>query len=90
VSRKIGYTVYGLIIGLVVRALLPIGQHVGLIMSMICGASGAWLGIYVRRSGNWRYGQPPEFLMALAWAVLMTGLYALICQMRVERVPNSL
>ena len=40
----IGHAIMGLIIGLVARAVMPGRQHMGLILTMLLGMVGAWLG----------------------------------------------
>ncbi len=42
--HMISHAIFGLIIGLIARAILPGRQHMGLILTMILGLVGAWLG----------------------------------------------
>ena len=42
--HMIGHAVFGLVIGLLARAVLPGTQRMGLIMTMILGVVGAWVG----------------------------------------------
>jgi uncharacterized membrane protein YeaQ/YmgE (transglycosylase-associated protein family) len=70
--HMIGHAIFGLIIGLLARALMPGAQHMGLILTMILGLVGAWLGgVIGRASGMYREGHPAGFLMALVGALVV-------------------
>jgi len=63
--HMIGHAIFGLIIGLLARAVMPGRQHMGLIMTMILGLVGAWLGgLLGRMTGMYEEGHPAGFLMA--------------------------
>jgi len=73
----IGHCIFGLIIGLVARAVLPGGQHMGLILTMILGLVGAWLGGLIgRMTGMYGEGHPAGFFMALIGAVIVLFVYS--------------
>jgi uncharacterized membrane protein YeaQ/YmgE (transglycosylase-associated protein family) len=75
----IGHAIFGLIIGLVARAVMPGRQHMGLIMTMILGLVGAWLGGLIgRMTGMYGEDHPAGFLMALVGAVILLYLYSLL------------
>jgi uncharacterized membrane protein YeaQ/YmgE (transglycosylase-associated protein family) len=75
--HMIGHAIFGLIIGLVARALMPGGQHMGLIMTMILGIVGAWLGGLIgRMAGMYREGHPAGFFMALVGALIALFIYS--------------
>ncbi len=42
--------IFGLVVGLVARAVMLGGQHMGLILTMILGLVGAWLGGVIGRA----------------------------------------
>jgi uncharacterized membrane protein YeaQ/YmgE (transglycosylase-associated protein family) len=66
------HALFGLIIGLLARAIMPGRQHMGLIMTMILGLVGAWLGgVIGRATGMYRDGHPAGFFMALLGAVIV-------------------
>ena len=74
------HALFGLIIGLLARALMPGAQHMGLILTMILGLVGAWLGgVIGRATGMYRDGHPAGFFMALVGAliVLWVGIHFL-------------
>ena len=77
--HMIGHCIFGLIIGLVARAVMPGSQHMGLIMTMILGVVGAWLGGLIgRMTGMYREGHPAGFIMALVGAVILLYAYSLL------------
>ena len=66
------HALFGLIIGLVARAIMPGRQHMGLIMTMILGLVGAWLGgVIGRATGMYPEGHPAGFFMALVGALIV-------------------
>ena len=76
--HMIGHAIFGLIIGLVARAVMPGRQHMGLIMTMFLGLFGAWLGGLIgRMTGMYEEGHPAGFLMALLGAVIVLFVYSL-------------
>ena len=71
----IGHMIFGLIIGLFARAVMP-GFHHGLIMTMLLGLVGAWVGGLIgRMTGMYREGHPAGFFMAFLGAVIVLYLY---------------
>jgi len=73
------HALFGLIIGLIARAVMPGVQHMGLIMTMILGLVGAWLGGLIgRATGMYRDGHPAGFLMALVGALIVLFVAARI------------
>ena len=73
----IGHAIFGLIIGLVARAVMPGRQHMGLILTMILGLVGAWLGGLIgRKTGMYKEGHPAGFLMALVGALIVLFVYS--------------
>src|ERR1035441_7758792 len=61
----VGHAIFGLIIGLLARVAMPGYHHMGLILTMILGLVGAWLGGVIGRAmGMYREGHPAGFLMA--------------------------
>lgn len=77
--HMIGHAFFGLIVGLVARAILPGRQHMGLILTMILGIVGAWLGgVIGRATGMYQEGHPAGFLMALVGAVVVLLIYSFV------------
>ena len=76
--HMIGHAIFGLVIGLLARAVMPGRQHMGLILTMILGLVGAWLGgLLGRMTGMYEEGHPAGFLMALVGAVVVLFVYSL-------------
>jgi len=75
--HMIGHAIFGLLIGLLARAVLPGRQHMGLIMTMILGLVGAWLGGLIgRMTGMYKEGHPAGYFMALVGAVITLVIYS--------------
>ena len=72
----IGHALMGLAIGLVARAVMPGRQHMGLILTMLLGMAGAWLGgLLGRMTGMYEEGKPAGFVMAVAGALAVLLVY---------------
>lgn len=66
------HALFGLIIGLVARAVLPGADAHGLIVTAIIGMVGGWLGGRIGRWLGWyQEGQAAGFLMSIAGAVVL-------------------
>lgn len=77
--HMIGHAIFGLLIGLVARAVMPGRQHMGLILTMILGLVGAWLGGLIgRMTGMYREGHPAGFFMALVGALIVLYVYSAV------------
>ena len=75
--HMIGHAIFGLIIGLVARAVMPGQFHMGLILTMILGLVGAWLGGLIGRlTGMYSEGHPAGFFMALVGALIVLFGYS--------------
>jgi uncharacterized membrane protein YeaQ/YmgE (transglycosylase-associated protein family) len=76
--RMLGHAFFGLIVGLLARAVLPGRQHMGLIVTMILGIVGAWLGGLIgRMTGMYEEHRKAGFLMAILGAVVVLVIYSL-------------
>jgi len=55
---------------------MPGAQHMGLILTMILGLVGAWLGGLIgRMPGMYKEGHPAGYLMALVGALVLLFVY---------------
>jgi uncharacterized membrane protein YeaQ/YmgE (transglycosylase-associated protein family) len=73
----IGHAIFGLVIGLLARAVLPGTQRMGLILTMILGIVGAWAGGLIGRlTGMYKEGHPAGYFMALVGAVIVLFIYS--------------
>jgi uncharacterized membrane protein YeaQ/YmgE (transglycosylase-associated protein family) len=76
--HMIGHAIFGLVIGLLARAVMPGRQHMGLILTMILGMVGAWVGGFIgRMTGMYKEDHPAGFLMALLGAVVVLFIYSM-------------
>ena len=75
--HMIGHAIFGLLIGLLARAVMPGQQNMGLILTMLLGIVGAWLGGLIgQKTGMYREGHPAGFFMALVGAVIVLFAYS--------------
>ena len=75
--HMIGHAIFGLVIGLIARAIMPGAQHMGLILTMILGLVGAWLGGLIGQlTGMYKEGHPAGWFMALAGALVALFIYS--------------
>lgn len=74
--HMIGQAIFGLIVGLVARFLLPGKDPAGLIVTAIIGMVGGWLGGRIGRWLGWYdEGHPAGFLMSLVGAMILFLVY---------------
>ena len=77
--HMIGHAIFGLVIGLLARAVMPGRQHMGLIVTMILGLVGAWLGGLIgRTTGLYKEDHPAGFFMAFIGAVVVLFIYSAV------------
>jgi uncharacterized membrane protein YeaQ/YmgE (transglycosylase-associated protein family) len=77
--HMIGHAIFGLLIGLVARAVMPGQQHMGLILTMLLGLIGAWMGGLIGRvTGMYKEGHPAGWFMALVGALIVLFIYSRI------------
>jgi len=75
----IGHAVFGLIVGLVARWIIPGSQHMGIIMTCLLGIGGGWLGGFLGKVLGWyREGEAAGFLMSVLGAVLLFFIFRAI------------
>ena len=84
-----GHMLFGLVVGIVAKLLMP-GQHPGgLIATMLLGLVGAWLGGVIGRALRiYPPGHAAGFLMALLGAVIMLMIYGYFTGPQPVRVRN--
>lgn len=70
--HMIGHAIFGLIVGIVARMLIPGAQHMGLILTCLLGIVGGWLGGFIGKIFGWYgEGEAAGFLMSVVGAVLL-------------------
>ena len=77
--RTLGHALVGLIIGLLARAIMPGRQHMNLILTMLLGLAGGWLGGLIgRATGRYKERRPAGFFMSLVGALILLIIYDLV------------
>ena len=72
----IGHAVFGLLVGIVAKLLLPGQDPGGLVVTALIGMVGGWFGGWLgRRLGWYQDGHPAGFVMSVVGAVVLLLLY---------------
>jgi uncharacterized membrane protein YeaQ/YmgE (transglycosylase-associated protein family) len=70
------WILFGLVVGLVAKLIMPGRDPGGAILTIVLGVVGALLGGWVGRlMGLYREGEPVGFIMAVVGAVIVLALY---------------
>lgn len=82
----IGWIVFGLIVGIVAKFLMPGRDPGGFVVTAVLGIVGALLGGYLGRAMGWyREGEPAGFIVAVIGAIIVLALYRLLIGRRALR-----
>ena len=82
----IGWIIFGLIVGIVAKFLMPGRDPGGFVVTAVLGIVGALLGGYLGRAGGWyREGEPAGFIVAVIGAIVVLVLYRLLVRRRALR-----
>jgi uncharacterized membrane protein YeaQ/YmgE (transglycosylase-associated protein family) len=82
----IGWIVFGLIVGIVAKFLMPGRDPGGFVITGIIGIVGALLGGYLGRAIGWyREGEPVGFVVAVIGSIVLLALYRLMVGRRTLR-----
>jgi uncharacterized membrane protein YeaQ/YmgE (transglycosylase-associated protein family) len=80
----IGWIIFGLIVGVIAKLLMPGKDPGGFIVTALLGIAGAMLGGYLGRlMGLYQEGQPAGFFMAVLGSILLLFLYRMFLRSRV-------
>lgn len=72
----LGWIIFGLIVGIIAKLLMPGRDPGGFIITILLGIAGALLGGFVGRAlGLYGPGESAGFLMSLLGAILLLTLY---------------
>ena len=75
----LGWIVFGVIVGAVAKLVMPGRDPGGIIVTMLLGIAGAVLGGFIGRAlGLYGEGEAAGFLMSLAGAVVLLGVYRMM------------
>ena len=82
----IGWIIFGLIVGIVAKFLMPGRDPGGFVVTAVLGIVGALLGGYLGRAMGWyREGEPAGFIVAVIGAIIVLLLYRLLVGRRALR-----
>jgi uncharacterized membrane protein YeaQ/YmgE (transglycosylase-associated protein family) len=82
----IGWIIFGLIVGIVAKFLMPGRDPGGFVITAIIGIVGALLGGYLGRAIGWyREGEPAGFVVAVLGSIILLALYRLMVGRRIPR-----
>jgi uncharacterized membrane protein YeaQ/YmgE (transglycosylase-associated protein family) len=82
----IGWLLFGLVVGVVGKFLMPGRDPGGFIVTILLGIAGALLGGFIGQSlGFYREGEPAGFIMAVIGSIILLLLYRLFVGRR-ERI----
>lgn len=74
--HMIGHMLFGLVVGIVAKLLMPGTHRGGIIATMLLGIIGAWLGGLLGRAlGMYPPGHPAGFIMAVVGAIVVLAIY---------------
>jgi uncharacterized membrane protein YeaQ/YmgE (transglycosylase-associated protein family) len=77
------WIVFGLVVGIVAKLIMPGRDPGGMIVTIVLGVVGAMLGGWIGRVlGLYREGEAAGFIMAVVGAVVLLGLYRLFMTSR--------
>jgi uncharacterized membrane protein YeaQ/YmgE (transglycosylase-associated protein family) len=82
----IGWIIFGLLVGIVAKFLMPGRDPGGFVITAIIGIVGALLGGYLGRAIGWyREGDPVGFVVAVLGSIVLLALYRLMVGRRTLR-----
>lgn len=77
----LGWIVFGLVVGIVAKFLMPGRDPGGFILTITLGIVGAMVGGFLGRALGWyREGDPVGFLMAVLGSIVLLILYRLVAR----------
>jgi uncharacterized membrane protein YeaQ/YmgE (transglycosylase-associated protein family) len=72
----LGWVIFGLIVGVIAKLVMPGKDPGGLIVTVLLGIVGALVGGFIGRAlGFYQPGQPAGYLMAIVGAILLLFIY---------------
>jgi uncharacterized membrane protein YeaQ/YmgE (transglycosylase-associated protein family) len=82
----IGWIIFGLIVGVIARFLMPGTQSMGILMTILLGVAGSFVGGYIGSlvsGGGLDIAQPSSWIGAVLGALLLLFLYGLVAKKKV-------
>ena len=85
----IGWIFFGLFVGLAAKLLLPGPDPGGVIVTILLGIGGGFLGGFIGQTLGWyREGDPVGFIMAVVGAILILLAYRLLIKPSPTALPH--
>ena len=79
----LSWIVFGLIVGVLAKLVMPGHDPGGFIVTVLLGIAGAFLGGWVGQAiGLYRPGQPAGWLMSIVGAIILLALYRMAFRRR--------
>jgi uncharacterized membrane protein YeaQ/YmgE (transglycosylase-associated protein family) len=79
----LGWIIFGLVVGLIAKLLMPGRDPGGFIITMLLGIAGAVLGGFLGRAlGLYGPDQSAGFIMSLIGALILLGIYHMVNRRR--------
>ena len=79
----IGWILFGLVVGLVGKLLMPGRDPGGFILTIVLGIAGALIGGFAGQSlGFYQEGEPVGFIMAVLGSIILLLLYRMVAGRR--------
>jgi uncharacterized membrane protein YeaQ/YmgE (transglycosylase-associated protein family) len=79
----LAWILFGLVIGVIAKLLMPGRDPGGFIVTVLLGIAGALLGGFIGRAmGFYRPGQSAGWMMSIAGAIVLLALYRLVAPRR--------
>jgi uncharacterized membrane protein YeaQ/YmgE (transglycosylase-associated protein family) len=73
--NMIGHALFGLLVGIVAKLLMPGHDPGGIIVTALLGIAGGWLGGRIGALLGWKEGHIMGFVMAVVGAILLLIIY---------------
>ena len=79
----IGFILFGLVVGVVGKLIMPGRDPSGFIITILLGIAGALVGGFLGRSlGMYGEGEPAGFLMAVIGSIILLAIYRMVAGRR--------
>ena len=79
----IGFILFGLVVGVVGKLIMPGRDPGGFIITILLGIAGALVGGFLGRSlGMYGEGEPAGFVMAVIGAIILLAIYRMVAGRR--------
>lgn len=75
----LGWILFGLIVGVIAKLVMPGRDPGGFIVTILLGIAGALIGGYIGRVAGWYApNEPAGFLMSILGAIILLALYRML------------